>query len=522
MSWPKSAHAMQTAIAHHQAGRLDDAKAIYQTILAEDRNNSDATHLLALALHQTGDDAQAIPLFNRAMMLAPTVPAYPANFAELWRKQGNWPMAVECYRKVLRLQPGDLQIHQLLGEALNKLEKFAEAEAEFRRIVQARPADATAWSGLAESLRRGGKLDESVEAARRGVAANPNHADALHALGWGLIRQGKPAEGLAAIERALRIMPGRPKLLWYRAWGRLLMGDYERGWPDYESRWDDPELRQPFRRPFPQPQWHGEDVAGKTVLIHAEQGLGDTLQFARYAPLLADRGAKVIMEAQPELVSLLRRSMRKVEVIETGQPLPAFDLHVPMLSLPLAFRTTLQTVPTTVPYLTVDAQAANAWRTKLASLPGIKVGLVWAGRPTHLNDRNRSVRLGHLSPLAKVSGVTFISLQMGEAAAQLHTPPPGMHLIDTTSELVDFDATAGLVSALDLVIAVDTAIVHLCGALARPAWAMIQFDPDFRWMLAREDSPWYPNVRLFRQPTFGDWDAVARWVADELRKLTAM
>ncbi|MDB5299043.1 MAG: hypothetical protein JWO87_706 [Phycisphaerales bacterium] len=517
-----SRQTLQAAIAHHQAGRLEEAKAIYRAIVAEDRNNPDAIHLLALVLHQTGDDAQAIPLFNRAMMLAPATPAYPANFAELWRKQGNWPNAIECYRKVLRLAPSDWQIHHLFAEALTKLGKFEEAEAEFRRVIQARPRDPNAWSGLAEALRRGGKVNESVDAARQGVAINPNHVDCLLALGWGLIRQGKPAEGLLALDHALRIHPGEAKLVWYRAWGRLLMGDYERGWPDYEARWHDPELRQSFRRPFSQPQWRGEDIRGKTVLIHAEQGLGDTLQFARYAPLLADRGAKVVLEAQAELVSLLRRSMPQVEVIQTGQPLPAFDLHVSMLSLPLAFGTTLQTVPATVPYLTVDPYAIERWRAKLAGLSGLKVGVVWAGRPTHLNDRNRSVRLERLAPLAQVPGVTFLSLQMGDAADQMRELPAGMHLIDMRSELTDFDATAGLVSALDLVISVDTAIVHLCGALARPVWAMIQFDPDFRWMLAREDSPWYPTVRLLRQPAFGDWDTVARRAAEELGKLTAM
>lgn len=516
MSRPKSAQALQSAIAHHQAGRLPEAIAIYREIVAAERNNPDATHLLALALHQSGDDAQAIPLFNRALMLSPTIPAYAANFAELWRKQGNWPSAVECYRKVLRLEPGNQQIRQLLGEALNKLEKFAEAESEFKVVAGAKPGNANTWVGLAEALRRGGKLDESIDAARRGIAADPNNADALHALGWGFIRQGKPAEGVAFIDQAIRVRPAVAKLRWHRAWGRLLMGDYGRGWADYEARWDDPELQQRFRRPFAQPQWRGESAAGKTTLIHAEQGLGDTIQFVRYAPLLAERGAKVIVEAQPELAALLRRSMPAMEVIAAGQPLPPFDFHVPMLSLPLAFGTTLQTIPNNVPYLTADEPATLAWRQTLADLPGLKVGLVWAGRPTHRNDVNRSVRLDRLAPLAQIPGVSFVSLQLGEASQQIKVPPAGMKLFDASSGMTDFDSTAGLVSALDLVIAVDTAIVHLCGAMGRPIWALIQHDPDFRWMLGCEDTPWYPTVRLFRQPTFGDWDAVARRVAEEL------
>lgn len=516
MSRPKSAQALQAAIVHHQAGRLPAAIAIYREIVAAERNNPDATHLLALALHQSDDDAQAIPLFNRALMLSPTTPAYAANFAELWRKQENWPNAVECYRKVLRLEAGNQQIRQLLGEALNRLEKFAEAESEFRVVARSKPGNVNAWVGLAEALRRGGKLDESVEAARRGVAVVPNHADALHALGWGLIRQGRPGEGLAFIDQAIRIRPSAAKLRWHRAWGRLLMGDYERGWADYEARWEDPELQQRSRRPFLQPQWHGENVDGKTILIHAEQGLGDTIQFVRYAPLLAERGAKVIAETKPELAALLRRSMPAIEVIEAGQPLPPFNFHVPMLSLPLAFGTTLQTIPHNVPYLSADDGAISAWRQKLAHLLGLKVGLAWAGRPTHRNDRNRSVRLDRLAPLAQIPGVSFVSLQLGEASQQIKSFPAEMNLFDASPGMTDFDFTAGLVSALDLVIAVDTAIVHLCGALGRPVWALIQYDPDFRWMLGREDTPWYPTVRLFRQPKFGDWDAVARRVAEDL------
>ncbi len=306
------------------------------------------------------------------------------------------------------------------------------------------------------------------------------------------------------------------------------MGRFEAGWRLYEWR---KKLDKPASsRVYPQPEWLGvEDIAGKTLFLHWEQGLGDTIQFCRYARLAEARGARVIMEVQQPLYRLLRQISPTIQIIGQGEKPAAFDYHCPLLSLPLAFRTTLETIPAAVPYLHADPDRAARWRHRLAALPGHKVGLVWAGDPNKSRipnrvinmDQRRSITLAHFSRLAEVVGVSFVSLQKGEAAAQARTPPEGMVLHDWTDELHDFADTAALVEALDLVISVDTSVVHLTGALGKPVWMLNRYDQCWRWLLDRIDSPWYPTARLFRQQSPGDWHGVIRAVAAALRAETA-
>jgi tetratricopeptide (TPR) repeat protein len=516
----KSSSAFQTAIAHHQSGRLPQAIAMYRNLMVTDSRNPDLLHLLGLALHQTGKDEEAIPLFRRAIMLAPSAASYHANFAELWRKQGKTDEAIESYRQVLRLVPGDLEIRYLLGEALTKKGNFDEAIGELRRCISMGKGDSNTWACLCEALRRTERLDEAIDAAQRAVSLDRTSAAAWHSLGWTMMRQGKVREGLPYISEAIRLKPDWPLVVWRRAWGYLLLGDWASGFRDYESRWFDEELQLKTRRNLPGNVWHGEEIAGKAMYVHLEQGLGDFIHFVRYVPMILERGALAVrLETPPELVSLIRRSMPEaVELVTTPEQVVRYDLWTPILSLPLAFGTTQANVPAKVPYLAPDPIAVNAWRDRLAQTPGIKVGLVWAGSPSHGNDKNRSIPLKRLAPLAGIPGIRFVSVQKGEGAKQA-TGVPEMNLLDWTEGLKSFDDTAALLSALDLVIAVDTSVAHLSGALARPTWTLLPLSPDFRWMLDREDSPWYPTMRLFRQPTIGDWDTVVRRLGEELTKL---
>jgi hypothetical protein len=257
----------------------------------------------------------------------------------------------------------------------------------------------------------------------------------------------------------------------------------------------------------------------RILLLHTEQGLGDAIQFIRYLPLVAQRGGRIIIECQAELQRLFQTMDERWQIVVRGQPLPAFDLHCPLLSLPRVFGTDLANVPNIVPYLHADAQDVRRWQHRLAGhSPNVKVGLAWAGSPTHKNDRNRSMKLATLAPLGQLSGVCLFSLQKGAAAAEAKTPPDGMKMIDWTDELYDFADTAALIANLDLVIAVDTAVVHLSGAMGKPVWTLLPFVPDWRWLLQREDSPWYPSMRLFRQPRIGDWDSVITRVVDALSR----
>jgi hypothetical protein len=260
-------------------------------------------------------------------------------------------------------------------------------------------------------------------------------------------------------------------------------------------------------------------LEGRSLLLHTEQGLGDAVQFIRYLPLAAQRGARIIIECQAELQRLFQTMSGNYQTVVRGQPLPAFDLHCPLLSLPWVFGTNLASIPNDVPYLHADAEDAGRWQDRLGGHCALlKVGLAWAGKPTHQNDRNRSMKLARLAPLGQLPGVHFFSLQKGTAAAEAKAPPAGMELVDWTEELKDFADTAALIANLDLVIAVDTAVVHLAGAMGKPVWTLLPFASDWRWLLDRADSPWYPTMRLFRQATPGDWDGVIRRVAAELSR----
>lgn len=507
---------INNGIALHQTGRLAEAMAVYRRVLEAEPNNPNAHHLLGLALHQGGKDDEAIPHFECAIAQFPSE-TYYANFAELWRRKEKWDSAIYCYEQVLRRTPDDVSIRYLLGEAQVKSNRFEEALASFRQCVEYGKGDSATWTGICEALRRLERLDEAIEAARKAVTLDPMSPTAWHSLGWTMMRQGKVREGVPYINRALELRPDWALVIWRRAFAHLLLGEFAEGWRDYEARWHEDELQKKTARNIPGEVWRGQDVRGKIVYVHIEQGLGDHIQMTRYVPLIEARGAKVALEAPPELASLAARSFPTADLITGVVKQMRYHYYIPLMSLPLAFGTLVDTVPANVPYLRADPQAIETWRKRLAEISGLKVGLVWAGSPGHPNDRNRSIALKEFVPLKSVPNVRFVSLQKGAAVAQL-AQVPELEIIDWTDQLQTLDDTAALISALDLVIAVDTSVAHLAGALAAPVWTLLAIAPDFRWMLEREDSPWYPTMRLFRQEKVEDWPSVIRRVVDELAR----
>ena len=314
-------------------------------------------------------------------------------------------------------------------------------------------------------------------------------------------------EAIAALEKVCALQPDDAEARFDLALALLRDGDFARGWKEFEWRLRHPHLN--LARDFTQPQWRGQDIAGQTILLHAQGGFGDVLQFVRYAPLVAQRGAKVLLECKAELVSLLQSVKGVQAVISRGQALPPFDWHSPLPSLPLAFGTSLETIPADVPYLSPPPPAQALWKQRVGEGPSFKIGLVWAGRSFQSNH------LQIFAPLGKIPGVRFFSLQKGPQSVQ--QPPAGMDLKDFTADLRDFADTAALIQQMDLVIGVDTAVVHLAGALAKPVWVLIPCRSDFRWLLDRCDSPWYPTMRLFRQIRPGDWDTPTAQMAAALR-----
>jgi hypothetical protein len=437
---------------------------------------------------------------------------------------GRLREAEQLYRQVLTRRPDHLDALIRLGVIAHQAGDYEMALELIRRTLAVYPNSSDAHNNLGNTLREMGRLDEAIAAYQKALALKADFPEAHNNLGNALRDNAQLHEAVAAYRQAIRLRPSYHKARFNLSLALLALGDFDAGWEEFESRWKCRDFVSP-RRNLPQPHWDGSPLAGRALLIHAEQGFGDAIQFSRYLPLVlqrnADQGGKIIFESPPELHSLFKTlpqmTARTCQIIPRGEPLPSFDLICPLLSLPRIFKTTSASIPSQVPYLAPDPMLVEFWRQKFdASASGLKVGLAWAGNPAHRNDSSRSLSLDCLSPLAQVPGVQFYSLQKNPTASRAKPAPPALNLIDWTDQLGDFSDTAALVDHLDLIITADTAVAHLGGALARPTWVLLSFAPDWRWMQQRDDSPWYPSMRLFRQPASGDWDSVIKRVTAAL------
>ncbi|MGD0138150.1 MAG: tetratricopeptide repeat protein [Tepidisphaeraceae bacterium] len=544
--------AFDLALQHDQAGRLQEAEQLYRQILARQPNHAQALHLLGVlagragqkdvavelirraiafrpdyaeahynlgnALKDKGQLDEAIAAFRQAIALNPNLPEAHINVGNAWKDKGQLDEAIAAYRQAIALRPNYAEAHNNLGNALRIKGQLDESIAAYRQAIALRPNYPEAHINLGNAWNYKGQLDEAIAAYRQAIALRPNFAEALSNLGNVLKDNGQADEAVAAFLQAIALNPNLPEPHYNLSLSLLALGDFHQGWEEHEWRWKCKEFPSAARN-FAQPRWDGCPLEGRSLLLHTEQGLGDAVQFIRYLPLAAQRGARIIIECQAELQRLFQTMSGNYQTVVRGQPLPAFDLHCPLLSLPWVFGTNLASIPNDVPYLHADAEDAGRWQDRLGGHCALlKVGLAWAGKPTHQNDRNRSMKLARLAPLGQLPGVHFFSLQKGTAAAEAKAPPAGMELVDWTEELKDFADTAALIANLDLVIAVDTAVVHLAGAMGKPVWTLLPFASDWRWLLDRADSPWYPTMRLFRQATPGDWDGVIRRVAAELSR----
>ncbi len=490
-------------------------------------NETDACLQRGVDLHRTGHLDAAEEQYRAALQHRPDFPAAWATLGLARMAAGALDEAEQHQREALRLDPTFPEAHNGLGLVHYQFGRIAEAENCFRGCLRLWPEHPGAHLNLAVALQSRGQHDAAEASYRDALRFGADAAQVHNNLSVLLREMGRVTEAEASARMALRVRPDMADARVNLALVRLLTGRWAEAWPDYEARWLVGGLAL-ARRGFAQPLWTGEQpIAGRTVLLHAEQGLGDTLQFCRYAPLVAAQGARVVLEVQPALVRLLAPLAGVAQVVAAGDALPAFDLHCPLMSLPHAFATTPETVPATVPYLAADPAQQAAWRNALAGLPGRRIGLVWAGSMrawlphAAALDRRRSMRLADMVPLAAVRGCSFVSLQLGPPAAQLNEPPAGLLVHDVAGHLGDFADTAALVANLDLVIAVDTAVVHLAGALGRPVWLLNRCDTCWRWLLGREDSPWYPTLRQFRRAAQEDWSSLVRRVAEALDQSAA-
>jgi Flp pilus assembly protein TadD len=462
-----------------------------------------------------GDDDGAIAALRAAVRLKPDLAVAHNNLGIALAEKGLFDEAVGAYRVAIEIQPRYAEAYSNLGNALGAQGDADGAITACRRAVQLNSSGAENWNSLGVALAAKGQTSEAREAYQRAIALKPEYSAAHTNLANALTEEGRFQEAQTAFRRAIEISPDSVPAHWNLAVALLRQGDFENGWPEHEWRL---KAKSQFPvRPFSQPQWRGEDLQHKTILLHAEQGFGDTIQFVRYVPMVAARGGRVILECHPELCHLLQKMPGAAQVIARGGPLPAFDVHCPLLSLPLAFHTTLQTIPADVPYLKVDPERVQTWAERIAPTPGkLNVGLCWGGSPTHSNDANRSIAPAEMAALAS-DGVTFHSLQRSDHGTAFHEASSHLPLRDYGDQLTDFVETAAMILNLDLVISVDTAVAHLAGALSKPVWLLLPYIADWRWLLNRDDSPWYPTLRLFRQGMPGNWHRTIKRVAEELR-----
>jgi Flp pilus assembly protein TadD len=423
-------------------------------------------------------------------------------------------------RQILTKEPNQPDALHLLGVIALQSKRLDEAMELIQRALAIRPDAAEYHNSLGNVLVQKDLLDDAIVAFRRATTLRNNYTKAFSNLGNALKKTGQYTEAISAYRQAMTLSPEYFEAHWNLGLLLLLQGDFRRGWKEFEYRLEIMELRK-GKRQCSRPRWDGNDLSGKRILLHPEQGFGDAIQFARYAPMVAECGGRIVLEIQPELHRLFQ-CLSGVEILAPqGKELPDFEVHCPLMSLPLMFDTTFETIPNDIPYLSPPVELVEHWRRYIATERRKKVGLTWAGNPTHRNDRNRSISFSRMNELMRVPDVQFFSLQKGPAEKQADFATPNATFIDITGEFADFADTAALIQHLDLVITVDTAIAHLAGAMGKPVWVLLPFAPDWRWMLDRSDSPWYPTMQLFRQKTPGDWNEVIERVTRELKKFVS-
>jgi Flp pilus assembly protein TadD len=538
------------------SGRLDEAKACFAKALQLNPSSTEALNNLGNVCREDGQFADAEKFYRDALTLDSTMPATWQNLGRVLGRTGRLDEATECYRSALELRPEDATIlndigmvHEArlqledaarlfrlalqrngnlveamsnLADVLRRLDQLDEAERHCRKALAIRPNDPGALSNLAAILLRTSALEDAESACRKALSVRPDHAPTLVTMGCILNALGRPIEAETCFLEAMRLNPASAPAKYSLSMLKLLRGDYKEGMKLYESRFDAlhgdigcaPELRQLLddnRR------WRGEDLSGKRILIWTEQGFGDSLMMLRYLPLLRSRGVgaiSVLCEPALERVVYSIRGLGSGVSCRQAASADDFDLHCPIMSLPFLFETTVDSIPNEIPYIAVPRGLSDAWKERLSSTTGLKVGLAWAGSSALQEDARRSIPLAAFEPLSRVEGVQLISLQKGEGAEQLHEWQG--QIADWMSDCGDFLDTAALVDNLDLVVSVDSAIVHLAGALGKPVWLLNRYGSEWRWGLESETTPWYPSMRILRQRDAKSWARVIARVANEL------
>ncbi|PIE62529.1 MAG: hypothetical protein CSA25_04910 [Desulfobacter postgatei] len=478
---------LKKAVACHHAGKLQEAEQKYRQILDQVPDHPDATHFMGVLAYNTGKNDLAVTYLKKAIEMMPSNAGCFNNMGNVFQQQERYQESVKWYEMAVRINPAHKMAHNNIAVAYFNL----------------------------------GNLDKALISVEAALDLDPGYADAHNNRGEILRAMGDNDRALVAIEKAISLAPDMVNAHWNRALILLSKADFQNGWPAYEWRWRRPTT--PNRVFAHGAAWQGQDIKGKVLFVYEEQGLGDTLQFIRYLPLLQDLGARVIFETSPALIRLVAEN-RLYDRLLVGlskmdtRPVDRFDFHVPLLSLPYLLKTEIETIPDKIPYLTADPALCGIWNNRMGTTDSFKVGLVWAGRPEHQNDGNRSIHLSMFERFSRIKRVCFYSLQKEKHEKWTDMDSLTFFEKDLGPEISDFADTAAIMENLDLLISVDTSVVHLAGALGKPVWTLLPFAPDFRWLLDRDDCPWYPSMRLFRQDSSKEWAPVLEQVACALEQ----
>ncbi len=544
---------IQLAFKYRQQGNFLQAESTFKEILEIDPSNFHILNYLGNVLQDLKKYDEAIDCYQKAIQINPIFAASYYHLGSTFEEINQYEVAIFYYQEAIKYDPNFCGSYNNLGNIFKRLNQEDKSIQYFEKAIKINPKFWGSYYNLAELLQNKGHINEAIFLYKKALQINPTHIASLNNLGKCLKDKGRIDDAIDCYQKAIQIQPDHAMsffnlgvcyekkfefdsaLFNYKiaiqfqpdyveahfnlALLLLLLGNYGEGLKEYEWRL---KLKDTifFQRKFTHPRWQTSNIGRYTILVYAEQGLGDVIQFIRYIPYVAKAVSYVIIECPNSLKSLLKNIEGVNKVISHGEEIPNFDFQCPIASLPFLFNTTLNNIPAEIPYIYVNPKLIIEWRNKLQNNSlKFKIGLVWAGNPKHQNDKNRSIPLSLFSPLFELSNIDFYSLQKGKGSEQIKHLELGSNLIDLTDDINDFLDTAALIENLDLVITVDTAVAHLAGALGKPVWTLLPFLPDWRWMLNRDDSPWYPTMRLFRQPSYGDWKSVIEKVKKELEKL---
>ena len=515
-----NARALRQASLCAQRGEWLSAEGICRYLLEAKPGDADALRLLAELCLAQRRPAEALAAYDEILRDQPRDAAALINRGNVLQSLARFADALEAFDAVLRIAPGSADARYNRGNALLAMGRHEEAIAAFDTAIALRPNQAQGLLNRGIALAALGRHADALEAYRVVLALDSHRTEAHYNAGNALRALERDADAVASYDAALALQPDHADAHWNRAWALLALGDYARGWLEHEwrsksARWLAPPLRTSA------PRWVGDsECADRDVLVLSEQGTGDTVQYLRYVPMLAARGARVALEIPRSLARLCEPLRKHAALVFEDEPLPPHDFYCPIASLPLAFRTTVQTVASDIPYIDADPGRVTQWREAFAPEAGaLRVGLVWAGNPKQGSEARRGIGLAECLPLFAVPRVRWYSLQVGERASDLARLAP-LAAVDLSPRLTDFAETAAAIANLDLVITTDTAVAHLAGAMGKPVWILLMFAPDWRWLRGRDDSPWYPSARLFRQRSPGDWGGVIERVKAELARST--